>query len=221
MRQALTAIWYEIWYWISMCGLFLGFSLRVRGREHFPRQGPVLVIANHQSFIDPVAIGVAAPRHLAYLARKTLFNNRLLGWLIWSVNAVPVDQEGIAKEGLQAILKALQAGRAVLVFPEGERTMTGKMNPLRPGVLLLLKRTRAPIVPVGISGAYKAWPRGQPLPKPAPLFLSGNPGTVGVVIGQPIDPATLADRPRAEVLAVLFDRLAELSEQAEALRRDN
>lgn len=219
MRQALSYFWYEVWYWVSMISLFLGFSLRVRGRQHFPRTGPVLVIANHQSFLDPTAIGVAAPRHMAYLARKTLFNNPLFGWFIRSVQAIPVDQEGVAKEGLQNILKALQAGRAVLVFPEGERTLTGKMNPLRPGVLLLLKRTKAPIVPAGIAGAFDAWPRKQPLPSPAPLFLSGNKGTVAVVLGKPIDPGQFAEMPREQILRDLFDRLASLREQAEALRR--
>src|SRR5207249_4418582 len=72
-------LWYETAYAISMSVYILGFSFRWEGGRHVPRRGPALLVANHQSFLDPVAIGLAARRHLCYLARKTLFRNRFFG----------------------------------------------------------------------------------------------------------------------------------------------
>jgi 1-acyl-sn-glycerol-3-phosphate acyltransferase len=197
----------------------LAFSLRLEGRGHVPRTGPVLLLANHQSFLDPILVGVASPRHLYYLARKTLFRNPVFTWLIRSVNAVPIDQEGIGKEGLQTILGLLQAGRAVVVFPEGTRTTTGAMNPLKPGIHLLIKRARAPIVPVGIAGAYDAWPLWRPVPIPSPLFLPASRRTLAVAVGQPLDSRRFADLPREQLLGELFLEIQKVQARAERLRR--
>ncbi len=197
----------------------IGFSLRISGRRHIPRRGAVLIIANHQSFLDPVAVGLGVRRHVHYLARKTLFANPLFGWWLRVVNCVPIDQEGVGKEGIRNILERLEGGHPVLVFPEGERCEDGLMHPLRPGIALLIKRVRAPIVPAGVAGAYAAWPRNTPLPVFAPLFLPPSRRTVAVVYGEPRDPATLDGLSREEVLAVLYDDIAACVKQAEALRR--
>ena len=211
--------WYELVSWLSLAALTLGWSLRIRGRRHFPRTGPVLVIANHQSFLDPLVIGVACSQHLSFLARKTLFANRLFGWLIGSLGGVPIDQQGVGKEGLQTVLRQLDEGRAVVVFPEGHRTRDGVLHALMPGIVLLLKRARAPLVPVAIAGAHAAWPHGQKLPKLAPLFLPAHQGTVAVAVGPPFDPSRWADDPREKVLEELFTELMKVQEQAERLRR--
>src|SRR6185369_12543889 len=121
-------------------------SLRLRGTNNMPKTGPALVIANHQSYLDPLLVGLCARRPLVYLARKTLFKNPILAALIRSLNAVPIDQEGVGKEGIRVILEQLSLGKAVVVFPEGERSGTDEMLPLKPGILLLIKRTQAPIV---------------------------------------------------------------------------
>jgi 1-acyl-sn-glycerol-3-phosphate acyltransferase len=93
------------------------------------------------------------------------------------------------------------------------------MHPLRPGVGLLVKRVRAPIVPAGVAGAFAAWPRGRPLPVFAPLFLPPSRRTVAVVFGEPRDPATLDGLSREQALAVLYDDIAAVVKKAEALRR--
>lgn len=210
---------YEATYVASMTALTLGFSLRLAGKRHMPRTGPALVIANHQSFLDPPLVGLAVRRHLTYLARKTLFRNRFFARVIRSHNAVPIDQEGVGKEGIRTVVEQLQAGKAVLVFPEGERTPDGAMHELRPGVHLLIKRTQAPIVPVGIAGAYDAWPRWRRYPVPAPLFLPARKGTIAVVVGRPVDSRRLAALPRAEALAELAAELHKAWTEAEKLRR--
>ena len=131
-----------------------------------------------------------------------------------SLHAVPVNEHGFAREGLQAILEQLQAGRVVSVFPEGHRTQDGQMSPFRPGILLLIKRLAIPIVPIGIAGAFDAWPRLQSYPTPAPLFLPARKGTIAVSVGPPIDSRCFAGQPREKVLAELFVEVQKQKERA-------
>jgi 1-acyl-sn-glycerol-3-phosphate acyltransferase len=219
MHEALAEPWYELAYWVTGVVMTMGFSLRVQGGRNVPRTGPVLLIANHQSFLDPQLVGLAARRHLYYLARKSLFDNRLLGWFLRSYNVVPVNQDGFAREGLKAMLEQLEAGRVVLVFPEGNRTEDGRMQPLRPGILLLMKRVQMPVVPVGVAGAFEAWPRSRPYPRLAPFFLPADKGTVAVSVGRPLDSRQFADMDRDEVLSKLFVAIQEQQVRAEKLRR--
>jgi 1-acyl-sn-glycerol-3-phosphate acyltransferase len=195
------------------------FSGRAVGARHIPRRGAALLVANHESFLDPIAIGVAIPRHVSYLARKTLFATPFAGALLRALNAVPIDQEGVGKEGIRNILLKLQSGAAVLVFPEGERTADGAFHELRPGVALLLSRVEVPIIPVGIAGAFEAWPRHRALPVPAPMFLPASDRCVAVAFGPPRDPATLKGMSRAQMLATLHADIEEQIRRAERIQR--
>jgi 1-acyl-sn-glycerol-3-phosphate acyltransferase len=219
MESCFAYLWYEFTYLVSMTGMTLGFSLRTEGRHNVPATGPALLIANHQSYLDPVLVGLSSRRHLRYLARKTLFRHRLFRWLIQSLNAVPIDQEGVGKEGIRTVLEQLRGGQAVVVFPEGERTGTGAMSPLKPGIHLLLKKSQAPIVPVGIAGAYDALPRWRKYPHLAPLFLPAGRATIAVCAGRPIDGRRFADMPRDQALNELFTELQKVAARAEHLRR--
>src|SRR5262249_58442579 len=133
-----------------------------------------------------VLIGMATRRRLCFLARKSLFDHAGFRWLIRSLNAVPIDQEGIGIEGLRATTRLLQQGLAVLVFPEGERTKDGRIGALKPGISLLIKRCAAPIVTVGLAGAYDAWPNWRPLPVPSPLWLPATERTIAMSVAEPI-----------------------------------
>jgi len=218
MDDLLSYFWYETIFWTTGPAFTLGFSLRTEGMRHMPQSGPALLIANHQSYLDPNLVGLAARRHVRYVARKSLFKNNLFSWFIRSLNAIPIDQEGIGLEDFRNILKQLEAGRAVLVFPEGERTHDGRMQPLRPGVARLIKKARAPVVPVGIAGAYEAWSRHRQFPIPAPLFLPAQEGRIAVSIGPPLDGRQLAKLPRGKVLDLLFQELQKAQERASRLR---
>jgi 1-acyl-sn-glycerol-3-phosphate acyltransferase len=219
MSRLVSALVYEFCYWALFFLYVIGFSHRIAGRRHIPRRGAALIIANHQSFLDPVAVGLGIPRHVHFLARKTLFANPVVGFWMRIVNCVPIDQEGVGKEGIRNILQRLEAGHPVLVFPEGERCEDGEMHPLKPGIGLLVKRVRVPIVPAGVAGAFDAWPRHALLPAFAPLFLSASRRTIAVVYGPPRDPATLDGLSREQVLTVLHDDIAAAVKQAEELRR--
>jgi 1-acyl-sn-glycerol-3-phosphate acyltransferase len=200
----------------------LGFSMRVRNAHRVPRKGGVLLIANHQSFLDPPVIGIAAnQRHLNYLARKTLFKVPAFAALIETLGAVPINQEMSGTEGIKTTLALLRAGKAVLVFPEGARTGDGKIHDLKPGIVVLIRRAGVPILPIGIAGAYESYPIHAKKPKFAPLFLPANERGVAVVFGEPMDPKTLAALPPEKMLAKCHAVLSDLYQQAEQLRRKN
>jgi 1-acyl-sn-glycerol-3-phosphate acyltransferase len=218
MSDLISAVTYEVSYWAVFFFFTLGYRLRIYGRQHVPRRGPVLVIANHQSLLDPPAIGLGIPRQIHYLAKKSLFTNPIFGLWLRTVRAVPIDQEGVGKEGMRNILTSLAGGNTVMVFPEGQRTPDGQFHVLRPGVGLLVNRVRAPILPAAIVGAYEAWPRHGKFPVLSPLFLPWSRRSLTVVYGPPRDPATLDGLSRAEMLAVLHDDIAAALKQAEALR---
>lgn len=215
--------WFRLWhgtcYFAYFWALTLGWSLRMQGERNMPKRGPVLLIANHQSFLDPILCGLVARRPMVYLARKTLFTNRFGAAIIRSLNAVPIDQEGVGKEGIRTILDQLAAGKAVVVYPEGERTFTGRMQALKPGIHLLIKRAQVPIVPVGIAGAFDAMPRWAWMPTPAPLCWPAQKGTIAISMGQPLEPHHYADLPRDKALLELFDRIDVQQKRAERLRR--
>lgn len=205
-------------FWSGFVFFTFGFSLRRKGWGNLPREGPLLIVSNHQSMFDPVLIGLTSRRFLSYLARKNLFDQPVLAPIIRSLNAIPIDR-GLGKDGIQAVLAALDEGLAVLVFPEGERTHTGQVQPLKPGVSLLIKRVKCPVVPAGIAGAYAAWNRNMKWPRFSPLFLPPGPSTIAVSIGQPIDPARYSGLDRDAVLADLHRLIVEQVQHAEKLRR--
>jgi len=220
MSEPLGGLWYACWYGLLMTYFTLGHSFRFAGRRHLPPSGPALLIANHESYIDPLLIALASPRHLAFLARSNLFHG-IFGRFLRSVNVFPVDQEGFAREGLKAMIDMLAAGWPALIFPEGERSSDGVMKPFRPGIHLIIKKTGAPIVPCGIAGAYEALPRWRhpPIPGHSPLFLPPGNCTIAVEVGKPIDSARFRNMPREEALAQLFEEVKKVQERAEQLRR--
>ncbi|MCH7225558.1 lysophospholipid acyltransferase family protein [Haloferula sp. A504] len=137
------------------------FGLRVRGAENLIEDGPVLVVANHQSFLDPPLIGTLYGSEMHFLARKTLFKEGFLRWLYGQWNSIPVDQEKPDMSSLKTIIRRLKEGNRVLVFPEGARTMDGSLGEAQPGVGLIAVKAGAPIQPIRIRGARRALPRGS------------------------------------------------------------
>lgn len=214
----------DLWYRFNFCvvwtGYTLGFSYRSVGSRNMPSDGPVLVLANHESFLDPLAVGLAVRRRLHYLARKTLFKSATFGNYLRSVGCIPVDQEGVAKEGLQKSIQALQQRKALLIFPEGERAMDGNMQAFKAGILLILRRVPVPIVPVGVAGAYEAYPRGATVPRFSPLFWTPTGAAVAAAVGKPILPERYAGMEREKMLDFLFNEVQTQVRLAERIVRD-
>ena len=137
------------------------FGLKVVGREHLVEEGAVLVASNHESFLDPPLIGTLYRDEMFYLARKTLMSGPLLKWIYLAWNSIPVDQERPDMTSLKAIIKLLNSGKRVLVFPEGERSLDGVIGVAQPGVGLIAVKSNAVIQPIRIRGAREALPRGS------------------------------------------------------------
>jgi len=196
-KSTLARCWYafcQIVCWVFCKALF---RFRYTGGEHVPATGPVLVVSNHQSHLDPVLIGVASPRQVGALARASLFVGPF-GWLIRSFGAVPVER-GSATGGIRALLGMLRAGEAAIVFPEGTRTDDGRLQPFQSGFCAIARRGGATIVPTTIDGAFAALPRGAALPRPRPISLSFH---------EPITPDEIARLTDEELVALTTARIA-------------
>jgi len=195
------------------------WSLRVRGQANVPRKGPVLVLSNHESFFDPLLIGLSTTRRLTFLARETLFKHPVFSKIISLLDAFPIDQQGLGRNGLRQTLDTLQTGRAVLVFPEGERTWDGAFQPLKAGVSLLLSRFDCPILPVGIAGAFEAWPRTQAAPKVSPILTTPRPGSISLSFGPVVRSSEIAKLSRPQQLEKIGELIKTEIARAEEIRR--
>ncbi len=205
---------HKIGFWV----FHLGWSYRCTGRRQLPDTGPALIVSNHQSFIDPLLVGLIARRPLTFLARHNLFKIPFFGALVREYGAFPIDRN-LGKDGLQAVFEMLGCGEAVTVFAEGERTHNGELQSLKPGIALLVKRADAPIVPCAIIGAFESWPRHAKRPALAPLFLPKSPGSIAVAFGEALPARYYRTWHRDAILKDLGERIAQAALAAKAIQR--
>lgn len=205
-----TLVWFVSLIWFKLC-----YRFRVVKLQPLPQQGPVLYVTNHQSFLDPQIIGVASfPRPCFSMARATLWNSRILGPIITALNAIPVQrsedggQQGDQRQAIQHCLAVLNAGHALNLFPEGTRTTDGSVGEFSPGIMLLIKRAKPTVIPVGISGAYNIWPRSQSKPK----FF----GKLKITFGEHISADELLEVKTKEAVTTLQQGVADLVEKEDA-----
>ncbi len=197
-RPLSSRAWYESLRVLAQLSAVLAWHIRHSGQENIPKSGGVLVVSNHQSHLDPPLVGMACSRRMNYLARDTLFGFAPFRWLIQSLDAIPIDREGIGLSGIKESLRRLKRGEMVLVFPEGTRTPDGSIQPFRPGFTALAVRSGASILPVALDGAYQAWPRRQRFP---------HPGRIHVHYGPPILPNRVKSLAERELLAEVEERV--------------
>jgi 1-acyl-sn-glycerol-3-phosphate acyltransferase len=185
------------------------FRLRIVGREYVPATGGALIACNHQSFADPVIVGVGVGRRqVAFMARRSLFENRLFAWLIRSVNAFPVSRGEIDAAAVKLAIEKMRAGALLLVFPEGTRTSDGHIGPIREGTVVMASRAGVPILPAVIHGAFQAWPRDASLPRP---------GRICIAFGQPIPAPGPSREERRAISGLLASRLKELQAELDRI----
>jgi 1-acyl-sn-glycerol-3-phosphate acyltransferase len=154
----------------------LFFGLRGRGVEHVPATGPVLLVANHTSLLDPPLVGGVCPRPLTFLAKAELFRIPLFGRFIHGLNARPLRREGGDAAALRTALRVLKDGGALLVFPEGTRSdQEGRLGTAKPGAGMLAVLGGARVVPVYVEGSGRAWPRGRRFPRAADVTVTFGP----------------------------------------------
>jgi 1-acyl-sn-glycerol-3-phosphate acyltransferase len=180
--------------------------------EDLPREGPLIVAANHASNLDVPIIGSwlipRLGRRIHWLGKKELFDWPVIGWVAAHGGVHPVDRGAADVEAFRLAQRILDEGHVLFVFPEGTRSPDGRLQAARDGIALLALRTGALVVPVGIAGSNGVWPKGQRLPRPG--------GRVTVRVGRAFRPADElppgTDRSTAKRLttSLIMGRIAEL-----------
>jgi 1-acyl-sn-glycerol-3-phosphate acyltransferase len=177
-----------------------------------PREGPVILAANHISNADPVLVGAwltpALGRRIHWLGKKEMFDWPVVGWVARNGGVLPVDRGAADAEAFRMASRVLEAGQVLVIFPEGTRSPTGELQQPKDGLAMLALRTGATVVPIGISNTDRVWPRGRKIPR-----LGGH---ATMRIGEPFKIADLLppeiDRKSAKRLAttLIMRRIAAL-----------
>jgi 1-acyl-sn-glycerol-3-phosphate acyltransferase len=168
--------------------------VRIEGdTDAIPREGPVILAANHNSNADAVLIGAFLTprlgRRIHWLGKKEMFEWPIVGWMARNGGVVPVDRGAADVEAFRIAQRILQAGHVLMVFPEGTRSPTGELQQPKDGLALLALRTNATIVPIGVSNTDRVWPKGQAIPFPGKhaTMRIGEPFRVGDLIPPELD----------------------------------
>src|SRR4051812_7446226 len=133
--------YYWLGYHLSWLAGRLLFRFRVIHRERMIQNGPVILAMNHQSYLDPPLAGSTCDRAIYFLARRTLLNVPLLGRVLPKLNVIPVNQEGVDRSAIKAVIRVVQAGNGGLLFPEGLRPLDGHLSAGGPGFGLVIRKT--------------------------------------------------------------------------------
>ena len=197
-----TPIFTHVTFVYRLCRAFTNawylpyFRRRVAGLEHLPRTGGVLIAANHQSYLDIPLIAMAAPRHVSFVARKSLANWSWLAYVMRQCGAVLVEPGKADRGALREMSRHLAAGDCVAIFPEGTRTPDGRLQEFKQGALLAARSSKVPIVPCAIRGTFEAWGKGMWFPLPRRIELC---------FAAPVDPSSpdALERTRAAITALL------------------
>jgi 1-acyl-sn-glycerol-3-phosphate acyltransferase len=189
------------------------------GTDKIPPRGPVILASNHASFLDPLLVVASVRRPIFHVGKAYLFRNRWMNWFLENLGGqIPLDRgpEGGNQHAVAAGLRVLERGLALGIYPEGTRTLDGRLLPARTGVALFAFLSGAPVYPVALAGTFEAWPRHRLFPR---LFRRTR-----VIVGDPIrvppDPAAAEDPRRClEFTDRVMNALAELLGQRYERRR--
>jgi 1-acyl-sn-glycerol-3-phosphate acyltransferase len=197
-----TTFFWQLCKAVARVFTIVTFDFKSYGVKNVPRTGGALMISNHQSYLDPVLLGVNLPRPMSYLAKSELFKNRFFDWLITSLRAFPVRQGKGDKAAIEETIRRLREGHMLNIFPEGTRTEDGEIAPIQRGAALVVRRANVPIVPAVIDGSWDAWPHTRKIFRARPIrVLYGKPLHVEGLKGDQI--VALIDR----TLRDMFDDL--------------
>lgn len=200
---------YRIAYVICWVIFKVLFRITWQGQANIPHQGPVILASNHASYVDPVVLGLACPRVIRFMAKEELWEMWGMKWLVTWLYAFPVHRDRLDRRAIRTAYNLLKEGQVVGIFPEGRRSLDGRLGPAHPGVAFLALRSRAPIVPVGIVGTEKIRPEGVGWP---------HFPKIKVIIGQPLYPT--GEGSKKEIVFKLTgqvrERIASLIEEGES-----
>ena len=177
---------------------------RVKGKDNIPARGPLIVVANHLSLVDPPLLSASIPRRIVFMGKEEAFRHPIQGPLARGWRAFPVRRERLDREALRQAQQVLEGGLVLGMFPEGKRSPTAQMLQGYPGTSLIALRNSAPILPVGITGTEGI--KGI-------TFIFRRP-KITVNIGEPFDLPPIDGRLTREGLALstdfIMERIAQL-----------
>lgn len=165
--------------------IFVIWRIKVRGGRYVPMRGAAIVASNHVSFLDSFFVPVSVLRRMTFVAKAEYFDRWRTRWFFQGIGQIPMSRDGgSASEGaLLAARGVLAEGKLLGIYPEGTRSVDGRLHRGKTGVARLAISTGAPIVPCGVTGSLEVMPKGKRFPRP---------GKVAVNFGEPIDPAPYA-----------------------------
>ena len=158
-------LWYLFWKTAVWAVGKLAFQLRIEGREHEPAQGPFIVAANHVSALDPPLVGASLHHRASYMGKQELFTVPILGPLLHSLGVFPVRRGEADHRAIRTSLDVLASGGVLVMFPEGTRSLDGRLQKPEPGAALIALRTGVTVLPVAVIGSYRILPKGTRWPR--------------------------------------------------------
>lgn len=189
-RRASATVWYRLAKPLVRWGIARIVQSRFEGLDRLPTQGPCILVPNHQSVLDPLLLQGNLPRAVDSMTKSTQFAPGLFRWILPRLHAFPVRRYRVDPQSVRVLLRRLEEGRVICVYPEGERSWDGYLQPFRRGTLRVILRAGVPVVPVGIDGTYDAWPRWASRPR--------RGGLAHVRLGEPMYFGAYRDRQERE-----------------------
>ncbi len=154
--------WWGVVIWLIRALLCIFYRCRCHNRKKVPRTGPILFVANHQSNFDPAIVGILVnDRPFHGIARDTLFDSKFLSAFMNGFGVISIKRGESDMVAIRKAMTELSAGRCILMFPEGTRTLDGEVGQFQRGFWLLMKKSKAVVMPVGFDGAFDAYPTGS------------------------------------------------------------
>jgi 1-acyl-sn-glycerol-3-phosphate acyltransferase len=177
-----------VYYCLNFLFTFISkLSLRrkIAGKNNMPRHGACIVVANHVNLLDSPLIGISLGRRAYFMAKADLFRSRIIGWLAEQFGAFPVARGRLNRRAGRTAVELLANGQALIIYPEGQRSLDGKLGPAYSGAALLAIRSNVPIVPVGIIGTAQLKGKWWFLRRPKITFNIGQPFTLAACPEKP------------------------------------
>jgi 1-acyl-sn-glycerol-3-phosphate acyltransferase len=194
-------LWYLFCLVLAVGAVTILYRLKIYGRENVPKTGPVLVLSNHQSFFDTMLCQNWNWRPFYFVPRDTLLDIKFWGSLIRTLYVIPIKRGQADIAAMRTIIEALKQNKAICLYPEGTRTLDGRIGKIKPGFGLISRRSNATIVPMVIDGIFEAWPKGQKYPKS---------GKVAIMYGRPFTPEYIASRSDEDFAAEITQTMRNL-----------
>jgi len=181
--------------------LFLLSRWEVKGKENVPREGPVLIVANHMTLLDPPMLSVSLGRYAQIMAKEELFRTRASSYFMSGLGAFPVHRGRLDRQAMRVAEKVLAEGGALVVFPEGQRSRNSQLRQASEGVTLIALRSKAPILPAGITGTERVSGVWSVFRRPRLTVTFGRPFHL---------PAASGKADRAECTRYIMEHIAEV-----------